>query len=230
MDHSQSFDNQMIKLYPIIKSPELLANMAIPGVKPPSKLYTRETAEDNAQCLWELKHIVQGTEAKVYIDKFNVHWEIHAAWRKLYNTFLGAGAKDTLAAQSEKTIQNLQYYGPKRGFTFSTYVERHKDAYQSMLALAKRTDYVMYDPSTCVHHFLNGIMDPVLAQAKLSLEANSDQYSGNFDATVKYLMNQVTHHQVNQQLHIASVGSGPPDRLKTRYDCGNDLEIPHATY
>ncbi len=58
-----------------------------------------------------------------------------------------------------------------------------------MLALAKKTDYTTYDPSTCICHFLNGIMDPALAQAKLLLEANREQYSGNFDATVEYLMN-----------------------------------------
>ncbi len=99
-----------------------------------------------------------------------------------------------------------------------------------MLALAKKTDYVAYDPSTRVRHFLNGITDPSLAQAKLSLEANRDQYSGDFDATVEYLMNQVTHQQVNQQLHIASVDSSAPSRLKTKNAQGNDLEMPLIEY
>ena len=230
LDHSQSFDDQMIKLYPIIKPTELLSNMIVPGVEPPLKLYTREAAEDNARCFQELKRIVQGTEAEVYVDEFNVHSEFRAAWRKLYNTFLGAGAKDTLAAQLEKTIQTLRYNGPKRGFNFATYVERHKDAYQSMLALAKKTNYVAYDPGTRVRHFLNGITDPSLAQAKLSLEANRDQYSGDFDATVEYLMNQVTHQQVNQQLHIARVDSGAPSRLQTKDAQGHDLEMPLIEY
>ncbi len=44
-----------------------------------------------------------------------------------------------------------------------------------MLALAKKTNYTAYNPSTCVCHFLNGITDPALAQAKLSLEANWEQ-------------------------------------------------------
>ncbi len=66
-----------------------------------------------------------------------------------------------------------------------------------MLVLAKKTDYTIYDPSTRVQHFLNGITKPALAQAKLSLEANHQWYSVNFDATVEYLMNQVLHQQVN---------------------------------
>ncbi len=98
LDHAQSFDDQMIKLYPIIKSPELLSNLDVPSIEPPLKFYTRKAAEDNARCFQELKRIVQGTEAKVYVDEFNIHLEFHAAWRKLYNTFLSAGAKDTLAA------------------------------------------------------------------------------------------------------------------------------------
>ena len=233
LDRAESFDEQMIKLYPIIKPTELLSNLIVPGVEPPLKLYTREAAEDNAKCFQELKRIVQGTEAEVYVDEFNVHSEFRAAWRKLYNTFLGAGAKDTLAAQLEKTIQNLRYSGPKRGFNFATYVERHKDAYQNMVTLAKKTDYVAYDPSTRVRHFLNGITDPSLAQAKLSLEANREQYSGDFDACVEYLMNQVTHQQVNQQLNIASVDTGATvgaGRLKTKDARGNDLEMPLIQY
>ncbi len=70
---------------------------------------------------------------------------------------------DTLAAQLEKTIQNLCYNEMKRRFLFVTYMEGHKTAYQSMLALAKKTDYTTYDPSTRVRHFLNGITDPTLA-------------------------------------------------------------------
>ncbi len=43
-------------------------------------------------------------------------------------------------------------------------------------------------------------------------------------------MNQVTHQQVNQQLHIASVDSGAPNRLKTKDAQGNDLEMPLIEY
>ncbi len=78
--------------------------------------------------------------------------------------------------------------------------------------------------------FLNGIMDPTLVQAKLSLKANHEQYSGNFDATVVYLMNQVSHHQINQQPNIASVGSGAPSRLKTRNEHSRELVMPAIKY
>ncbi len=60
-------------------------------------MYAHEAAEDNVCCFQELKCIMQGTKAKVYVDKFNLHSEFCAAWRKLYNTFLGSGAKDKLA-------------------------------------------------------------------------------------------------------------------------------------
>ncbi len=126
-DHAESFDDQMIKRYPIIKSSDLLLNLATPDMEPPLKYYTRKAAEDNAQCFLKLKCIVQGTEAEVYVDKVNPHSEFRAAWRKLYNTFLGTRAKNKLAAQLEKMIQTLYYNGPKQRFTFATYVERPQD-------------------------------------------------------------------------------------------------------
>ncbi len=113
---------------------------------------------------------------------------------------------------------------------FAMYVELHKTVYQSMLALANKTDYIAYDPGTRVCHFLNSITDPSLAQAKLSLKANPEMYSSDFDATVEYLMNQVQHQQVNQQLNIASVGSGAAGRHCTRDDQGNNHKIPLVNY
>ncbi len=133
-EHAESFNDQMIKHNPIIKSTEFLSHVLAPDVAPLS-LYTHKEVEDNACCFQELKRIIQGTEAKVYVDEFNVHSEFWAAWRKLWNTFLSSGAKDMLAAQLERTIQNLWCSKPKHGFTFSTYVKRHKTVYQSMLAL-----------------------------------------------------------------------------------------------
>ncbi len=224
------FNSQMMKHFLIIRPTELLANLSVPEVEPPLKLHTHKAVENNAQFFQELMHIVQRTEAKVYVDEFIVHLEFRAAWRKLYNTFLGSGAKDMLAVQLKKTIHNLWYNGQKGGFTFNTYVEWHKTAYQSMLDLVKKTNYTTYDSSTRVCHFLNSIMDPALAQAKLSLEANHEQYSGNFDAVVEYLMNPFSHHHVNQQHSIASVGSGAPGHLKGCNDCGRELEMQAIKY
>ncbi len=75
----------------------------------------------------------------------------------------------------------------------ATHLECHKTNYQSMLALAKKINYVAYDPVTCFCQFVNGITDPLIAQAKLSLDVKWNQYSNNFDVIVEYLMNQVSH-------------------------------------
>ncbi len=70
---AKSSDNQMIKCYPIIKLSDLLSNLPAPDVEPSLKFYTCKAAENNAHCFLELKCIVQGTKAEVYIDEFNIH-------------------------------------------------------------------------------------------------------------------------------------------------------------
>ncbi len=64
-DRVESFNNQMIKRYPIVKSSDLLLNLPVSDMEPPLAYYTRKAAEDNARCFLELKCIVQGTEAEV---------------------------------------------------------------------------------------------------------------------------------------------------------------------
>ncbi len=78
-DHAKSFNDQMINCYLIIKTLDLLLNMSAPDVEPPLKLYTCKAMEDNAQCFQELKRIVKGIEAEVYVDKFNICSEFCAA-------------------------------------------------------------------------------------------------------------------------------------------------------
>ncbi len=79
----------------------------------------------------------------------------------------------------------------------------------------QKMDYIVYDPGTHIHHFLNKMMDPLLAQAKLFLDKNSNQYSTDFNVTIKYILNQVTFQHYNQQLKIDSIGCGGSKALKT---------------
>ncbi len=78
-DRAESFDDQMIKRYPIVKLSDLLSNLPVPDMEPPLAYYTCEAAEDNVMCFLELKRIVQGTEAEVYADEFNMRSEFCAA-------------------------------------------------------------------------------------------------------------------------------------------------------
>ncbi len=70
--------------------------------------------------------------------------------------------------------------------------------------------------------------DPSLAQVKLLLDFNHDKYSGNFDTTVEYPMNQISHQQINQYYNIASWQQCPQD-LETGLNI-LDLEMPLIHY
>ncbi len=195
----------------------------------PLRFYMIKADEDNVMCYQELCHIVEGTEAQVYVDEFKQTTDFRAAWIKLYNNYLGKGAQNTLAAELESKILHLKYSGPCKGFMFATYVEWHKATYQAVLALAKKMDYVAYDPGTRVRHFMNGITNPLLNQAKLLLCANPDKYATDFDAPLEYLTNQVSHQRVNQRLNIAAVGQGTRG-FKMKDEKGNNLKMPAVSY
>ncbi len=77
--------------------------------------------EDNALSFQKLKHIIQGTVAEVYMDKFNLHSDFHAACTKIYNNSFGARAKDTFKSNLENSIQHFWCNGPQ-----PMYVKLHK--------------------------------------------------------------------------------------------------------
>ncbi len=94
----------------------------------------------------------------------------------------------------------------------------------------QRKNYVAFDQSLRVCHFLSCITDSSQAQTKLSLNANCEKYSGDFDVIVEYLMTQVLHQKVNEHLDIVSIGSSSPKTLKTNYDKGQELYMPVIYY
>ncbi len=105
---AELFEDQMIRYYPIVKPIKILGNItSVYGEPFLNIMYTCKATEVDAHCFQELKGVVQGTEAEVYMDKFNVYLEFCAAWRKLYNTFLRSDTWEMLAFQLEQTIQNL---------------------------------------------------------------------------------------------------------------------------
>ncbi len=78
------------------------------------------------------------------------------------------------------------------------YVEQNKTIYHAMLVIAKKINYSVLHPGRRVCHFLNGITDPSLVQAKISLTRNTKKCAYNFDSTMEYLTIQVLHQQDNQ--------------------------------
>ncbi len=67
---AESFDNQLIKSYAIIKPTELLGDVVSLAREPPFNIYTHKAMEDSPCCFQESKHTVHGTKAKVYVDEF----------------------------------------------------------------------------------------------------------------------------------------------------------------
>ncbi len=53
--------------------------MPLPQGEHSITMYACMAVEDNVHCLMELKCIVQGNEAKAYVDEFNLHSELFDA-------------------------------------------------------------------------------------------------------------------------------------------------------
>ncbi len=73
------------------------------------------------------------------------------------------------------------------------HVKQHKSVYLAMLVLVRATNYSAYDLGMWVQHILNGIIDPLLTQAKLPPAINTWKYAHDFYAMVEYLTYQVSH-------------------------------------
>ncbi len=54
--------------------------------------------------LQQMKHIVQATDAKVFVDKSDIHTEFYATWWMLYKHYLGPGVKAIHAAKQAQTM------------------------------------------------------------------------------------------------------------------------------
>ncbi len=154
---------------PFVKHVELISHTHTLDGMPLLKIYNCEAMEDNVHCFQELKCILHDTEANLFVDKFTTHSEFCDIWRKSYKTYLSTSTKNVLAAKLENKIQHLKYIGSHNGFTFATHFNHHKTYHHAMLVFVKNTDCTR--PYTRVCHFLSAIVDHLLTNAKLPLDA-----------------------------------------------------------
>ncbi len=96
----------------------------------------------------------------------------------------------------------MKHKCPQIGFNFAMNTEYQKSMYQAMLVIAKKTKYVVCDPSTRIHYFFHSIIDPSIAQIKFALEVSFNNNTSNI-VIVEYVMGCMSYQHVNQCLSDA---------------------------
>lgn len=143
-------------------------------------LTTDQAKRDNQRVFDLLKPLVLGGDGWHHIQSYKRTKDGRGAWNALKNQANGTSAKTTRRAVSYAKIATARYNGRSR-YTFDQYIAVHKKAYNDLAELEEPV------PETKkVKDFLDGISDPALASAKVTVYGDNAKLS-NFDLCQQFL-------------------------------------------
>ena len=154
-----------------------------------------------------------------FIKKFDRTKDGRGAVLALKSQAEGTSAKLTRKQAAYASIASSAYLGPRKGFTFASYVTLHQSAHNELLDLDEPVS-----ESKKVTDFLKGIRDPNLNTGK-SIVLGDPAKLGDFEECQQYLSTVVQNMsaQMKSERHVSSAttadgggrgGSSLVDRIK----------------
>jgi hypothetical protein len=174
---------------------------------------------DNRTLYDEFKPLVVDGPGWSFIKKFDRTKDGRGAVLALKSQAEGTSAKLTRKQAAYASIASSAYLGPRKGFTFASYVTLHQSAHNELLDLDEPVS-----ESKKVTDFLKGIRDPNLNTGK-SIVLGDPAKLGDFEECQQYLSTVVQNMsaQMKSERHVSSAttadgggrgGSSLVDRIK----------------
>ena len=162
---------------------------------------------DNRTLYDEFKPLVVDGPGWSFIKRFDKKKDGRGAVLALKSQAEGTSAKLTRKQTAYASIASSTYLGPRKGFTFASYVTLHQSAHNELLDLDEPVS-----ESKKVTDFLKGIRDPTLNTGK-SIVLGDPAKLGNFEECQQYLSTIVQNMaaQSKAERHVSLVateGSG----------------------
>ena len=161
---------------------------------------------DNRTLYDEFKPLVVDGPGWSFVKRFDKSKDGRGAVLALKAQAEGTSAKLTRKQSAYASIASSTYLGPRKGFTFASYVTLHQSAHNELLDLDEPVS-----ESKKVTDFLKGIRDPNLNTGK-SIVLGDPMKLGNFEECQQYLstvvQNMSAQMKSERQVSSASTGDG----------------------
>jgi hypothetical protein len=157
-------------------------------------------AIDNKTLYNELKPLVIDGPGWSFIKKYDKAKDGRKAVLALKSQAEGQAAKLNRKTKAYAALDQSVYRGPRRGFTFDSYVALHQEAHNELLDLDEPVS-----ESKKVTSFLRGIQDPKLDAGKVAIYGDAAKLD-DFQATQQYLKTimQTMTEQAKLERSVAS--------------------------
>jgi hypothetical protein len=161
-------------------------------------------AIDNKTLYDELKPLVMDGPGWSFIKQFDKAKDGRKAFLALKSQAEGQAAKLNRKTKAYAQIEQSVYRGPRRGFTFDSYVSLHQEAHNELLDLGEPVS-----ESKKVTSFLRGVQDPKLDSGKVNVYGDAAKLD-DFQATQQYLKTlvQTMTEQTKMERNVSSATRG----------------------
>lgn len=185
-------------------------------------------AIDNKTLYDELKPMVIDGPGWSFIKQYDKSKDGRKAFLALKQQAEGQAAKLARKTKAYATLEQSAYRGPRRGYTFDSYVAAHQEAHNELMDLEEPVS-----ESRKVTSFLRGIQDAKLESGKVAVLGDASKLE-SFQATQQYLKTILTTmtEQAKLERSVASASRSGGSHANGDSDSGKALvdKIKGGTY
>jgi hypothetical protein len=179
------------------------------GVRTPMPTYE----EDNRKVWDKLATIFDTSDDYTYMKPFQRERDGRAAYKALYDHFLGPNNTDNMAVKADAEMAKLKYTGEKRRHNFETYVNAHKRLHNVYEDL-KRHGHEGISMGTKVRRFIEGFETPMMNNCYHQI-LSTPALRRSFDDAVSYCTDYIKQAKHSQRsgdpgVQIGASGTATP--------------------
>ena len=179
--------------------------------------HTNEYQSDNLEVWNILSKLTRNSgDCWTYVKVGQPRKDGRAAFRALYEHYLGAHNVENQANYHENRLRTNQYHGEKRRHNFHKYATETLDSIQSLNNL-KPFGYSGVDARSAVRYLIDGVKDTSLDSTKNAILA-SDTLRSDFTACVNLFKDFIAQRKTTdkQSLNVSDVASQNKDKNKDK--------------
>jgi hypothetical protein len=150
------------------------------------------------QRVWELlAAITRDHDCWTYVKVAQRRRDGRAAYKSLYNHYLGPNAVDNMATNAERKLTHTTYDGEKKRWNFEKYTSTHVNAHHTLAGLV-RHGYAGIDERTKVRYLIDGIRTNTLDAVKTRIMSDTELRS-DFNQCVTLYKDMIQQLQAQEK-------------------------------
>ena len=168
--------------------------------------HTHQYLQDRTKVWLRLSVMCEKLDCATYIRKARRNRDGRAAYRALFDHYLGPNNANNLANEAERKLMNTTYNGEQKRFNFEKYCRIHVNQHAILEGLRQQGVHTGLDERSKVRHLMDGIKTDMFQAVKTRIMSD-DALQTDFTRAVSLFKDFLAQRPTTNQSQVSAIGT-----------------------